>query len=806
MKRKLFTFLLAAVASVGLTRAEKVKIGDLYYELFAADNSATVTYQYYAKASNYSNLTMADIPASVEYGGETYDVKSIGAFAFYKCSSLTSVTIGDSVTSIGSSAFDNCSGLTSVTIGNNVTSIGSVAFYGCRNLTSVTMGSNVTSIGYQAFLGCNSLTSVTIPESVTSIGSRAFEGVLNVIYSGTATGSPWGAKCLNGFVDGWIVYNDSTKTQLRGCFAAAVGEIIIPESVTSIGSEAFNGCNSLTSVVISENVTSIGNSAFFGCSSLASMTIPESVTSIGVSAFYNCSSLTSIIIPNSITSIQNNTFYNCTNLASVTLGSNVRSIGDYAFHDCKAIKSITIPKKLQTVSTSAFPRSRIDSLYYKGTPEEWNGKSWNIFLISENYNLYIGDSLLTHFDANCNNQYSYSVGQYAFYGCKSLTSVNINGGRIGESAFYGCSNLAEVNMTEVNGIMESAFSGCSKLNNIVLPDNITYLADHVFSGCASLSSIIIPENVTRIADGAFSSCGLTSIVIPNNVTKIEDNSRGTDYTTGAFASCSRLTSVVLGSGLQTIGKKAFKNCSALKEIISLKSNPPAIEWDTFRDIPSDAIVYVPFGSTYAYRNAQYWKNENIRIKCDEDIIVSPTCYTVTFSADVFIDTCSIVGGETVAGNTLELIGLEPETEYNKTFALTSNIGETDTINVSFTTTALELTTQQPSIVSSSMAILLAETNMADAEVNCGFEWRRDNQPEAMASTKVYAPVANGVMAGRLKGLKDDVYYKYRAFYESTAGNTYYGDWQYIFTGDNTVEFDPVMYTYPTQRLRPCWIR
>ena len=84
---------------------------------------------------------------------------------------------------------------------------------------------------------------------------------------------------------------------------------------------------------------------------------------------------------------------------------------------------------------------------------------------------------------------------------------------------------------------------------------------------------------------------------------------------------------------------------------------------------------------------------------------------------------------------------------------------------------------------------------SDAEVNCGFEWKRENAPDAMAGTKVYCPVANGTMAGRLKGLKDDVYYKYRAFYQSTAGNTYYGDWQYIFTGDDAVEFDPVMYTY-----------
>ena len=127
--------------------------------------------------------------------------------------------------------------------------------------------------------------------------------------------------------------------------------------------------------------------------------------------------------------------------------------------------------------------------------------------------------------------------------------------------------------------------------------------------------------------------------------------------------------------------------------------------------------------------------------------------------------------------------------------LTSTEGLTETVNVSFTTTARELTTKPSKPVSSTTAILLAETNMSDAEVSCGFEYKRNDAPADMDGTKVFCPVASGQMAGRLKGLKDDVYYKYRAFYQSAAGNMYYGDWQYIFTGDVAVEFDPILYTY-----------
>jgi hypothetical protein len=138
--------------------------------------------------------------------------------------------------------------------------------------------------------------------------------------------------------------------------------------------------------------------------------------------------------------------------------------------------------------------------------------------------------------------------------------------------------------------------------------------------------------------------------------------------------------------------------------------------------------------------------------------------------------CGIEGGEQQPGNVLEYIGLEPNSEYaDIPIVLTANIGETETVNISFTTTALELTTKPSKPVSSTTAILLAETNMSDAEVSCGFEYKRNDAPADMEGNKVYCPVASGQMAGRLKGLKDDVYYKYRAFYQSAAGNMFYGD-------------------------------
>ena len=215
----------------------KFQVGDLMYK--ASENSGGVTV---CKPIN-KDVTEILIPSQIQYGKYTYEVASIGEWAFFFCSSLTSITIPNSVTSIGDRAFDSCKALTSITIPNSVTSIGDRAFAWCEGLTSITIPRSVTSIGNEAFYYCSSLTSITIPNSVMSIG-----------------------RC---------VFSD----------CSSLTSITIPNSVTSIGDRAFWGCSRLTSVTIPNSVTSIGKGAFNDCFSLKSIKIPRSVTHIGKGAF-----------------------------------------------------------------------------------------------------------------------------------------------------------------------------------------------------------------------------------------------------------------------------------------------------------------------------------------------------------------------------------------------------------------------------------------------------------------------------------------------------------------------------------------
>lgn len=279
---------------------------------------------------------------------------------------------------------------------------------GCnRNVTSVDIpaeidGLPVTEIGYGAFAYCDKLTNVTIPSSVTSIGNWAFHrcGSLNIsVDSGNKNYSD-----ING-----VLFNKNKTEIIAYAKDKIQSEYSIPDSVTSIGYEAFAYCESLTSVTIPNRVINIGGNAFLDCISLMSVTIPDSVTSIGEGAFFNCESLVRITIPDSVTNIGNETFYGCSSLTSVTISNGVTSIGDSAFEWCESLTSVMIPNSVT------------------------------------------------------------SIGDYAFEWCESLTSVTIGIGvtSIGDLVFYGCSRLTSVMIpSNVTSIGDWAFNDCNSLTDV----------------------------------------------------------------------------------------------------------------------------------------------------------------------------------------------------------------------------------------------------------------------------------------------------------------------------------------------------
>ena len=327
---------------------------------------------------------------------------------------VSTVVINDGITSIGEWAFKDCDSLTSIAIPDSVTSIKMGAFENCDSLITITIPDSVESIVTDAFYNCNSLTSITVDSN-------------NAKYSD---------------IDGILFNKDKTKLI---CYPEGKKDTsyVIPDSVESIGYEAFYDCDNLTSITIPDSVTSIGDNAFDNCDNLTSITIPDSVISIGGWAFGNCKSLTSITIPDSVMSIGDRAFDNCYSLTSVTISDSVTSIGDYAFYNCHSLTNITVDSnnaKYSDIDGILFNKDKTKLICY---PE---GKKDTSYVIPDSVE---------------------SIGYEAFYTCHNLTSITIP--------------------DSVTSIGDRAFRSCNNLTSITIPDSVTSIGDRAFDYCNNLT-------------------------------------------------------------------------------------------------------------------------------------------------------------------------------------------------------------------------------------------------------------------------------------------------------------------------------
>ena len=336
--------------------------------------------------SNCNSLKSINIPDGV---------RSIGYGAFINCNSLKSINIPGNVTTIGEGAFCNCNSLKSINMPESVTTIGKGAFCNCNSLKSINIPDGVTSIGYNAFSNCNSLTSINIPDGVTTIEDYTFAFCTSLksitIPSSVVTigDNPFiGCHADLHNKSKAFVYEDNVlfnkdKTTIIS-YRSKETSYIIPDSVTSIGTQAFRGNESLKNIIIPNSVTSIGTYAFALCTSLKSITIPSSVVAIDGNPFCGChadvfneskaflyeenvlfnkdkttlisyrAKETNYTIPTSVTRIGKNAFGRCETLKSITIPNSVTTIGKYALVNCTSLTSINIPESVTSIEMGAF--------------------------------------------------------------------------------------------------------------------------------------------------------------------------------------------------------------------------------------------------------------------------------------------------------------------------------------------------------------------------------------------------------------------------------------------------------------------
>ena len=258
----------------------------------------------------------------------------------------------------------------------------------------------------------------------------------------------------------WLISKDHVPKTLTSSYVHRnmppdTTHIDIPETVTSIGNNAFKHCDRLQTITIPDTVTSIGHDAFTFCQSLQTITIPNTVTSIGEDAFSWCTHLSTITIPNSVTSLGKAAFDNCHSLESAIISNQLTCIEEYTFNSCKRLVRVVLPN---------------DLLHIKS---------------------------------------------FAFYNCKSLQTIEIPAKvtRIGEGAFYGCSNLQSANLSsQLTHIDGHAFYQCNNLKNIVIPGSVTWIGDQAFTDCSKLNLTLIPGQPTEFGNAP---CKCASAVLPD---------------------------------------------------------------------------------------------------------------------------------------------------------------------------------------------------------------------------------------------------------------------------------------------------
>ena len=502
-------------------------------------------------------------------------ITTIGDNAFKDCTSLTQLTMPASLASIGKYAFQN-TGLTGVALQRNLTIIGKYAFDGCVELASITFSPNVTEIKEYTFNNCSKLKDITLPNGLIYIKDYAFNGCTTL---------------------GKVTIPGGVQNISPGAFKnSGLTEIILKEGVMSLSNNSFDGCLLLKKVTFPTTMKTIGgfsntgikeiafaagaapeaigDYAFLNCDSLSTITLPNSIKSIGQGAFYDCDTLKSVTLPTSITKVAEQTFYHCNFLQNVTIPQGVTEIGFDAFAYCPKLTAISLPSTLATIGSNCFRGTGLTSITLT---EGITTLEYGTFANSKLTSIKLPKSLTQitsrsdgYYAGNLPNEYNnFQKSVYisdnqsgAFYGCKELESINLNGAVLtilGSYTFNECEKLRSIDLssTKLEEIPAYAFHSCDSLRTVTFPNTVKTIGQRAFNNSQSLESLKMPAALSSIGDNAFLYCRkIRSVDLSaTSLTKIDS----------WFSNVDSLRTVKLPSTVTEIGENAFYN-SPIEEI------------------------------------------------------------------------------------------------------------------------------------------------------------------------------------------------------------------------------------------------
>lgn len=470
-------------------------------ELISGDWRYRITEETIAITGYTGNSAVVEVPASFDQ----IPVTSIGESVFRDHTGLLQVTLPDSVLTIEKAAFSGCTSLKQVKLPAGLTRINNEAFRYCTALESIEFPQTLTLINVSAFEGCSSLNNVVLPDSITNIGANAFKDCsalsaltisknLRSLGGSAFSGTPWLAAQMDEFV------MIGSKILLKYNGSSAVVEV--PVTVTNIVDAFINNVN-VEEIILPNTLTTIGENAFSGCINLKTILIPQTVTGIAGFAFKDCRSLPAIEIPEKVTSIGNSAFQGCANLKNVILPTGIKAINAREFADCPALEIVSIPATVETVQKTAFENSlSINLKVVYGTAGEEFAKA---------------NSIPYTYTVQNTADFSYlRSGNGAELVCYigQINDVNIPASldgapvwRIGPGAFQESAYARNVTLPEtVREIGDWAFAYAEGLKSVNISDGIIKIGANAFTGSTNLSELLIPSSVTEIGIDAFRDC------------------------------------------------------------------------------------------------------------------------------------------------------------------------------------------------------------------------------------------------------------------------------------------------------------
>ena len=496
---------------------KEATVGELTYLYNESEKTATVV------AGDYKSLNSVTIPGSVEIGGVIYDVKAVGASAFYNCSNLQTLVVESGVETIGARAFDQCYILATIDLPTSLRTIGERAFSNSY-VMNIVIPEGVTTIGREAFSNCNwsqeGDLKLELPSTLKSIGESAFFNLRNFTMVVSRIQEPFAINKNVFAAEYWWENGIENYTKPSAVLYVPVG--------TKSAYEALEGWNmfetifegepkegeasgfKFTFIPVSKEATLIKGDY----SNMRNVTIPSkvtfegddySVTGVGPNAFAY-TDITSLVISEGVKTIANKAFRECHSLRSVSLPSTITKIGEEGFAYCGGIEDITIPASIETIGRWAYTSTKIKEIVIPASTK--------------------------------------SIGENAFSDCREVTSIRVAAGNNYYDSRNNCNALIE---TASNILLKACPS-------TVIPNSVVEIGSSAFSGISSLKAITIPNSITAIRGGAFNGTGLTYVYIPSSVTEITPN---------PFSNCNALESIKVDANNPVYDSR--NNCNAIIE-------------------------------------------------------------------------------------------------------------------------------------------------------------------------------------------------------------------------------------------------